>query len=134
MLREVTMISNREVVDTWAGTAVMEWQRPRGAIHTGGILSLPDPTKPSAPPINYQVSIFQTRPQPTDIFYWARVTFEIFDDCKGRSFDGGTGRTIKSFLHEPLTIRHVLDCLMVDSSGWRLFGLESGPTRTARTR
>lgn len=128
------MISNREVVDTWAGTAVMEWQRPRGAIHTGGILSLPDPTKPSAPPINYQVSIFQTRPQPTDIFYWARVTFEIFDDCKGRSFDGGTGRTIKSFLHEPLTIRHVLDCLMVDSSGWRLFGLESGPTRTARTR
>lgn len=128
------MISNREVVDTWAGTAVMEWQRPRGAIHTGGVLSLPDPTKPSAPPINYQVSIFQTRPQPTDIFYWARVTFEIFDDCKGRSFDGGTGRTIKSFLHEPLTIRHVLDCLMVDSSGWRLFGLESGPTRTARTR
>lgn len=128
------MISNREVVDTWAGTAVMEWQRPRGAIHTGGILSLPDPTKPSAPPINYQVSIFQTRPQPTDIFYWARVTFEIFDDCKGRSFDGGTGRTIKSFLHEPLTISHVLDCLMVDSSGWRLFGLESGPTRTARTR
>lgn len=128
------MFSNREVADTRAGTAVMEWQRPRGDIHTGGILSLPDPTKPSAPPINYQVSIFQTRPQPTDIFYWARVTFEIFDDCKGRSFDGGTGRTIKSFLHEPLTIRHVLDCLMVDSSGWRLFGLESGPTRTARTR
>lgn len=128
------MFSNREVVDTWAGTAVMEWQRPRGAIHTGGILSLPDPTKPSAPPIKYRVGIFQTRPQPTDIFHWVRVTFEIFDDCKGRSFDGGTGRTVKGFLHEPLTISHVLDCLMVDSSGWQLFGLESGPTRTAQTR
>lgn len=128
------MISNREAVDTRAGTAVMEWQRPRGAIHTGGILSLPDPTKPSAPPIKYRVGIFQTRPQPTDIFHWVRVTFEIFDDCKGRSFDGGTGRTVRGFLHEPLTISHVLDCLMVDSSGWQLFGLESGPTGTVKTR
>lgn len=114
------MIHNREVVDTRAGTAVMEWQRPRGAIHTGGVLSLPDPTKPSASPINYRVSIFQSEPQPTDIFRWARVTFEIFDDCKGRSFDGGTGRTIRYPLHDPLTIRDVLDCLTVDSSGWRL--------------
>lgn len=128
------MFSNREVADTRAGTAVMEWQRPRGVIHTGGVLSLPDPTKPSASPINYRVSIFQTRPQPTDIFRWVRVTFEIFDDCKGRSFDGGTARTVRCFLHEPLTISHVLDCLMVDSSGWRLFGLESGPTRTVNTR
>lgn len=52
------MFSNREVVDTRAGTAVMEWLRPRGAINTGGVLSLPDPTKLSASPINYRVSIF----------------------------------------------------------------------------
>lgn len=128
------MFSNREVADTRAGTAVMEWQRPRGDIHTGGILSLPDPTKPSAPPIKYRVSIVQLEPQPTSIFRRVRVTFEIFDDCKGRSFDGGTGRTVRGFLHEPLTISHVLDCLMVDSSGWQLFGLESGPTRTVKTR
>ena len=115
------MFSNREVVDTRSGTAVMEWQRPRGAIHTGGVLSLPDPTKPSAPPINYRVSIFQTEPQPTDFFRRVRVTFEIFDDCKGRSFDGGTGRTIKRALHDPLTIRDVLGFLAVNSSGqWRL--------------
>lgn len=128
------MFSNREVVDTRAGTAVMEWQRPRGAINTGGVLSLPDPTKPSAPPIKYRVSIVQLEPQPTSIFRRVRVAFEIFDDCKGRSFDGGTARTVRCFLHEPLTISHVLDCLMVDSSGWRLFGLESGPTRTVKTR
>lgn len=118
------MFSNREVADTRAGTAVMEWQRPRGAINTGGILSLPDPTKPSASPINYRVSIVQLEPQPTDIFRWVRVTFEIFDDCKGRSFDGGTNMTIKRALHDPLTISHVLDCLMVDSSGWRLLELK----------
>lgn len=118
------MFSNREVADTRAGTAVMEWQRPRGDIHTGGILSLPDPTKPSAPPIKYRVSIVQLEPQPTSIFRRVRVTFEIFDDCKGRSFDGGTNMTIKRALHEPLTISHVLDCLMVDSSGWRLLELK----------
>lgn len=118
------MFSNREVVDTRAGTAVMEWQRPRGAIHTGGVLSLPDPTKPSAPPINYRVSIFQLEPQPTSIFRKVRVTFEIFDDCKGRSFDGGTNVTIKRALHGPLTISDVLGCLTVNSSGWWLLELE----------
>lgn len=128
------MISNREVVDTRAGTAVMEWLRPRGAIHTGGVLSLPDPTKPSAPPINYRVSIVQLEPQPTSIFRRVRVTFEIFDDCKGRSFDGGTNMTIKRALHDPLTISDVLGGLTVNSSGWRLFWLESGPTRTVKTR
>ena len=128
------MIHNRESVDTRAGTAVMEWLKPRGAIHTGGVLALPDPTKPTASPINYRVSIFQPEPQPTDIFRWVRVTFEVFDDCKGRSFDGGTGRTIRYPLRDSLTIRDVLDCLTVDSSGWRLLGLESGPTRTVTTR
>ena len=118
------MNRNREVVDTRAGTAVMEWQRPRGAIHTGGVLSLPDPTKPSAPPINYRVSIVQSEPQPTSIFRRVRVTFEIFDDCKGRSFDGGTGRTIKRALHDPVTISDVLGCLTVNSSGWRILELE----------
>lgn len=91
------MNRNRETVDTRAGIAVMEWQRPRDAIHTGGVLSLPDPTKPSASPIKYRVSIFQPKPQPTDIFHWVRVAFEIFDDCKGRSFDGGTARTVRGF-------------------------------------
>ena len=115
------MNRNRETVDMRAGTAVMEWQRPRGAIHTGGVLSLPDPTKPGASPINYHVSIFQTEPQPTDFFRRVRVIFEIFDDCKGRSFDGGTGRTIKRALHDPLTISDVLGFLAVNSSGqWRL--------------
>lgn len=41
------MFSNREVVDTRAGTAVMEWLRPRGAIHTGGVLSLPTQQSPA---------------------------------------------------------------------------------------
>lgn len=118
------MIHNREVVDTRAGTAVMEWQRPRGAIHTGGVLSLPDPTKPSASPIKYRVSIFQLEPQPTSIFRRVRVTFEIFDDCKGRSFDGGTNMTIKRALHDPLTISDVLGCLTVSSSGWRILELK----------
>lgn len=118
------MFSNREVVDTRAGTAVMEWQRPRGAIHTGGILSLPDPTKPSAPPIKYRVSIVQLEPQPTSIFRRVRVTFEIFDDCKGRSFDGGANMTIKRALHDPLDIRDILGGLTVNSSGWRLLELK----------
>lgn len=118
------MIHNREAVDARAGTAVMEWQRPRGDIHTGGVLSLPDPTKPSAPPINYRVSIVQLEPQPTSIFRRVRVTFEIFDDCKGRSFDGGTNMTIKRALHDPLTISDVLGGLTVNSSGWRLLELK----------
>ena len=125
MLQEVTMMfSNREVADTRAGAAVMEWQRPRGDIHTGGILSLPDPTKPSAPPIKYRVSIVQLEPQPTSIFRRVRVTFEIFDDCKGRSFDGGTNMTIKRALHDPLDIRDILGGLTVNSSGWRLLELK----------
>lgn len=102
----------------------MEWQRPRGAIHTGGILSLPDPTKPSAPPIKYRVSIVQLEPQPTSIFRRVRVTFEIFDDCKGRSFDGGANMTIKRALHDPLDIRDILGGLTVNSSGWRLLELK----------
>lgn len=118
------MFSNREVAGTRAGTAVMEWQRPRGDIHTGGILSLPDPTKPSAPPIKYRVSIVQLEPQPTSIFRRVRVTFEIFDDCKGRSFDGGTNMTIKRALHDPLDIRDILGGLTVNSSGWRLLELK----------
>lgn len=41
------MFSNREVADTRAGTAVMEWQRPRGDIHTGGMAYSPSPTQQS---------------------------------------------------------------------------------------
>ena len=129
------MIPNRkEAVYTPVGTAVMEWQRC-GVVHTGGVLSLPDPPNPGAPPINYRVNIYHPRVRPTDHFQWARITLKIFDDCKGRSFDGDT-RTILYSPRESPTAKDILDGLVFDYSSeqWRMRELKSGPTRTVKTR
>lgn len=123
----------KEALYTPAGTAVMEW-RLCGIDNTYGALSLPDPTNPSAPPINYWVSIYHPKPRPTDTFRWAQIVFQIFDDCKGRSFDIGM-RTILYSPRESLTAKNVFDSLTINSSRqWQMRELKSGQTRTVKTQ